>query len=86
MKTLTKIAILVALIAFVSSCQKEQLPVPGNHATQQSAPSNQRTSGSHAGVGTPSAINGEEDTRADEIVGGGDDDRDGGGGKKEKKN
>ena len=47
MKTFSKIAILSALIAFVSSCQKEKLPVPGNNSSHEANTSmNQRTADS----------------------------------------
>jgi len=94
MKLLSKIAILAVLIAFVSSCQKEKLPVPGLDPSQQDNTANQRVNSPDAGdtggnFALPVIKNKDQNRDADEIVGGGDDDRDGGSsgsGKKEKKN
>ena len=88
MKTFSKIAILTALVAFVSSCQKEKLPVPGNSSSQQAnAGINQRTGdSSNAGSSVHFIFKDDKHTRnVDGIVEGGDDDRDGGGGKKDNK-
>lgn len=90
MKILSKIAVFAGIVAFMSSCEKGELPSPsGACPTQQeNAASNQRVTDpadKPTSVGGP-AISGEEEARTDEIVGGGDDDRNGGGdGKKEKK-
>lgn len=93
MKILSKIAVFVGLVAFMSSCQKEELPSPstrGGCTHQENAASTQKVvdpADKPTSVAGP-AITGKEEGRtdADEIVGGGDDDRNGGGdGKKEKK-
>jgi hypothetical protein len=86
MKIISKIAILTAFIACVSSCQKENIPVPtGSSPLENSA--NQRVSNPSA-TNTDPAVIITAKAKADtlDIVGGGDDDRDGGGdGKKVKK-
>jgi hypothetical protein len=87
MKILTKIAILTAFTALVSSCQKENLPVPGNCSAKQEDAANLRITDSvKTGISTsPLIINEEKNRLPDEVVGGGDDDRDGGDGKKGKR-
>lgn len=87
MKIISKLAILIAITAFISSCQKEKLPTPIGGSSLQNV-SNQRMSNSTDTTQTPPPIiKGDENTGIGEIVGGGDDDRDGGdSGKKVKKN
>jgi hypothetical protein len=99
MKNLAKIAVFVGLVAFMSSCQKEELPTTrgGCSSHQDNSASNQRgtdpeTNPTSIGSkpvslgGPATTISGDEGVPAEEIVGGGDDDRNGGGdGKKEKK-
>lgn len=85
MKLIYKIAIVTGLIVSVSSCQKENLPNPGNCTGKQENVSNQRVGGSNNNVcnGDPYVI--AKDSIVNEVVGGGDDDRDGGGKKEPKK-
>lgn len=85
MKLLSKLAVLVVLMAFASSCQKEDLPSPGNcpmHKDSVNQSQNQRLKNRLDAGSDNSTIrggNGDDSTGDDEIVGGGDDDRDGGG-------
>lgn len=83
MKISVKIAVLmIGLVALISSCQKEDMPMPGDCPSHQQ---DQTNSGGNMRVGDPQTTNdggnvgsGGEPT-ADTIVGHGDDDRDGGG-------
>jgi hypothetical protein len=88
MKQLSKIAIVIALIAFASSCQKDNTTAPRNcDAHQENTGSERRSNLSGADDNSgPTLLQGEEtSTDSDDVVGGGDDDRDGGGEKKPKK-
>ncbi len=79
MKNILNIAILIGLTAFVSSCQKEDLPYPaGSSGTE--IPANFRLSGAPQTVSdTVHSTIDEARPDIDEVVGDGDDDRDGGG-------
>jgi hypothetical protein len=90
MKLISKIVILIGLIVFVSSCQKENIPVPNSYTSSQVNSANQRLSNSNspdtAATSVHPVVKDKETKGSYEIVGGGDDDRDGGGdGKKGKK-
>lgn len=87
MKLVYKIAILIGFTVAVSSCQKENIPSPGDCPSHQETQSNQRIGGSSdtSNAELPHLRGGGNEEGVDEIVGGGDDDRDGGGGKKEPK-
>lgn len=85
MKALSKIAVLIGFIVFVSSCQKEDDLSPQGCPSHESS-ATQRASNS-SGIQEdpdPSDIKGEKGGTEDDVIGGGDDDRDGGG-KKVKK-
>ncbi len=80
MKTIIKIAIMTGLIAFVSACQKEDIPFPAGSSSTNESAANQRIAGSPGTAGdTIHSVIDDEKQTSDEVVGGGDDDRDGGG-------
>lgn len=82
MKLVSKLAVLIAILAFVSSCQKEKLPVPHSPAVTQENAANQRSGSMNSADTTSSAMPvsiGNQNSNPAEIVGGGDADRDGGG-------
>ncbi len=83
MKIQLKIAVVVASLALLSSCQKEEMPYPDGCPTQD-VPSNQRfmnPADNNQNNPSGNAIGDDFELTADTaaIVGGGDDDRDGGG-------
>lgn len=84
MKLLSKITIVIGLIAFVSSCRKENTLSPERCSSHQENTATQKVSTSPRTLENSgnSTVNGEAqegNTDTDEVVGGGDDDRDGGG-------
>jgi hypothetical protein len=84
MKLIGKIALVVGITAFLSSCQKEDMPSPGpctNHQQDETG-TNMRVGGPENGDNGGGWLNGGGDIQCADstgIVGGGDDDRDGGG-------
>jgi hypothetical protein len=101
MKIVSKIAILVGFVAFVSSCEKEKLPVPHSLPAVKENTANQRNGGVNPADTASSMVpvyttpntnpsdivgGGDDDRDGGGIVGGGDDDRDGGGARKGKNN
>ena len=70
------LAVLIGIIVLVSSCQKENLPVPVSGGSYSNG-STMRTGDPSTGDGNH--VNGDDEPVCDSIVGGGDDDRDGGG-------
>jgi hypothetical protein len=84
MKLLSKIAIFIGLVAFISSCQKEQMPTPGGCSSHEQEAASQRLgdptgAGSFGTAGDSIRVDaGDVNTTPIDIVGGTDDDRDGG--------
>lgn len=78
MKTQIKIALVVGLIALMTSCQKDEMPTP-DCGTHDPVGSTMRVGGPEDNDG--GSLGGDDEITADStgIVGGGDDDRDGGG-------
>jgi hypothetical protein len=80
MKALSKIAILIGFIAFVSSCQKEDHMAPQGCPSHNNSVNERSSDPSNNQDPLPTGIKrGDEPETDGDVIGGGDDDRDGGG-------
>jgi hypothetical protein len=98
MKIQLKIAVVAGLMALlITSCQKEDIPMPGVTPVEQNGGGNMRVGGPNDNNGgslgddnvisadSTGIVSGGDDDRDGGIVGGGDDDKDGGSKKAEPK-
>lgn len=86
MKLFSKIAIVLGLIAFASSCQKENNIAPDCPTRDINSANERRLNPLGNESNSGSMVTDENvDSDSEDVIGGGDDDRDGGGGKKIKK-